>query len=83
MTIFFNSKQFIIMNFSDFKNSKSLLTQEQMRNIKGGGSCGFKTSTGTVGCGYTKTEALFMVESGGNWCCESCATSSYCGEQAY
>lgn len=68
------------MNFNDFKNSKNVLSNEQMKNVKGGGTCGFKTSTGTIGCGYTKTEALFMVQDGGNWCCDSCYKSSYCSQ---
>ena len=65
------------MNFSDFKNSKNLLTNEQMKNIKGGGTCGYKSSTGTK-CGVSKSEALANVSQGGHWCCEHCVSSSYC-----
>ena len=34
------------MNFSDFKNSKNLLTNEQMKNIKGGDLQTFKCVCG-------------------------------------
>jgi hypothetical protein len=68
------------MDFNHFKNSNTALRDDQMKDIKGGsGTCGFLTSTGTPGCGYSKAEALFMVQDGGHWCCDSCATSSYCG----
>lgn len=67
------------MNFNQFKNSNAVLRNDQMKNIKGGGTCGFKTASGTIGCGYSKAEALFMVEGGGHWCCDSCGSSSYCG----
>lgn len=68
------------MDFNSFKNRNATLSNDQMKNIKGGsGTCGFSTSTGTVGCGYSKAEALFMIQDGGHWCCDSCGTSSYCG----
>lgn len=69
------------MNFNDLKNKA--LTKNQMRAIKGGwGTCGYKTSTGKIECGVYKNEALMMTINGteGNWCCDSCATSSYCGK---
>jgi len=67
------------MNFNQFKNSNSVLRKDQMKDIKGGGTCGFKSSTGTVGCNVSKAGALHMVADGGYWCCESCGISSYCG----
>ena len=68
------------MDFNHFKNSNAAISNDQMRDVKGGGgTCGFKSSSGTVGCGYTKAEALFMVQDGGHWCCDSCYSSTYCG----
>ena len=72
------------MNFSDFKNSKNLLTNEQMKNVMGGnggwGTCGYKSWDGAkIECGVSKTVALSMADGGGRWCCDSCAISTYCG----
>lgn len=67
---------------------RNLLSLEVMSNILGGrheiegpktGTCGYKTLSGTIQCNVSKAEALFMVEEGGHWCCESCASTSYCG----
>ncbi len=71
------------MNFSELKNSSFVLSKENMKQVKGGGTCGYKTSTGTIECGVSKDEALHMVtdQEGnihGNWCCDSCGGSSYC-----
>ncbi len=63
------------MDFNHFKNSKSALRNDQMKDIKGGGTCGFITASGTIGCNYTKAEVLFMVQDGGHWCCDSCSSS--------
>ncbi|MDX9845494.1 MAG: rSAM-modified peptide [Tenuifilaceae bacterium] len=75
------------MKFSDFKNSKDLLSQEQMKRVIGGsGTCGYAgpvvNGKRTVICGVSKEAALFMFDGGGdgsNWCCDSCGTSTYCG----
>lgn len=72
--------------FSDLKK-RNLLSIEAMSEIKGGqaayangtGSCGYKTKSGTIGCGVSKDVAMFMIEEGGHWCCDSCGSSSYCG----
>lgn len=67
------------MNFNDLK--AQALSKKQMRAIKGGlGTCGFKSVTGTVNCGVSKAQAQHMAANGGNWCCDSCASSSYCGK---
>lgn len=51
-----------------------------MRAIKGGsGTCGYKSPSGDVDCGVTKAQAMHMATAKGNWCCDSCASSSYCG----
>ena len=68
------------MKFNQLKESNSTLRKEEMKNVRGGGSCGFKSSSGTINCNVTKTEALFMVQGGGHWCCESCASTTYCGD---
>ena len=77
------------MNFSDFKNSSSLLSKEQMKNVKGGGTCGYRVevydevsneSWIEVGCGVSQSSAMGLAgHYGGNWCCDNCGTSSYCG----
>ncbi len=69
------------MDFNHFKNSNAALRDDQMKDIKGGygyGTCGYHTKSGTVECGVPKADALFMVQYGGHWCCDSCNTSSYC-----
>ena len=78
-------------SFSDLKK-RNLLSIESMSEIKGGrmsptsadngngtGTCGYKTRYGVVSCGVSKECALFMAADGGHWCCDSCASSSYCG----
>jgi natural product precursor len=79
------------MKFNDFKNSENLLSNEQMKSVKGGtGTCGYSVtmydevsnqSWTEVVCGVRKSEALGAVMAyGGNWCCDSCGTSSYCAK---
>ena len=66
------------MNFNDLK--AKALNKKQMRAIKGGfGPCGYKSPNGRVECGVTKVQAQFMATAKGNWCCDSCPSSSYCG----
>lgn len=65
-------------SLSFFRNHATALSFSEMKKI-GGGACGVRTASGTVYCDLSKSEALFMVSGGGNWCCSSCGTSSYCG----
>ena len=66
------------MNFNDLK--ANALNKKQMRAIEGGfGTCGYKSPSGRVECGVTKVQAQFMATAKGNWCCDSCPSSSYCG----
>ena len=66
------------MNFNDLK--AKALNKKQMRAIKGGsGTCGYKSPSGDVDCGVTKAQAMHMATAKGNWCCDGCASSSYCG----
>ncbi len=77
------------MNFNDFKNSKNVLSNEQMKNVKGGGTCGYKiviaeglSQETLIECGVSQGKALEMLKMGNvsaNWCCDHCGTSSYCG----
>ena len=68
---------------------KIFLTSKEMKNVMGGsgvgdckhegsGTCGWK-SGGLCYCGisYGEVQSLFDVW-GGNWCCDSCDSSSYC-----
>lgn len=70
-----------MLNFSDLKK-RNLLSNESMSSIRGGhGTCGFLTKTGAWDCNVSKNVAMFMLEGvGGHWCCDSCASSSYCGD---
>lgn len=62
----------------------TLLSNEEQREIKGGGTCGYMDKDGYVLCGLSKKEALFMFDGrgdGSNWCCDSCGdggSASYC-----
>lgn len=65
-------------NFSELKK-RNLLSNESMSNVRGGdsGTCGYSSSSG-VECHVSKDEALRGAGSDGHWCCDSCATSTYC-----
>lgn len=68
------------MNFNELK--VKALNKKEMRAIKGGfGTCGYKSPTGKVECNVTKRQAMFMATQDGYWCCDSCGSSSYCGQQ--
>lgn len=70
----------------NFRDIKGALSREEMRKVKGGGSCGFKVPNGLqhgVNCNLSKAEAQsFASRYGGYWCCQSCASNggsaSYC-----
>jgi hypothetical protein len=66
---------------TNFKQFGTILSREEAKQIKGGarGTCGYKSPSGSVDCGVTKAEAQFMAGDG-NWCCDSCATSTYCAQ---
>ena len=64
--------------FSELKKC-NLLSNESMSNVRGGGgTCGFKSASGIIDCGVSKSEALEGAGAGGHWCCDSCGHSSYC-----
>lgn len=101
------------MKFNELMSSKTCLTSDQMKKVKGGapGTCGFYAihhtymyvwvgdsagpmgstsgyekrivaSTPKSGCGMSKEDALLMLDfygGSGHWCCDSCASTHYCG----
>lgn len=66
-----------------FKNVKAMLSNDEMRQIKGGsGTCGVLIN-GSSWCGMSKYSAMRAAGlNGGNWCCDSCGGNgggaSYC-----
>jgi hypothetical protein len=71
-------------NNAQEKNLSNLLSKDEMKQVLGGygGSCGYKTSSGTVYCYQSKSDAQTLSSGGGYWCCESCksngGSASYC-----
>jgi hypothetical protein len=75
--------------FEKFSQNYGKLSAEELKHVKGGtgGTCGFIRPGSTEGvnnpvvnCSVSKEYALSQVSQyGGNWCCESCGSSSYCG----
>jgi hypothetical protein len=63
--------------------SDEVLGRSQMKKITGGygtsGTCGYRTSSGISFCGVNRSVAMTNAGSGGNWCCDSCGSTSYCG----
>jgi hypothetical protein len=61
------------MNFSDFKNSKNLLSNEQMKNVKGGElfNCnhgvGCTATSGGVSHSYDSCNSDLMLAWGNAW----------------
>ena len=64
------------MNFSDFKNSASLLSKEQMKNVKGG-MCQILVH----GRAYYEEASNIQnaIDSGlvTHWCCDSCGSATW------
>ncbi|MHA7131779.1 hypothetical protein [Algoriphagus namhaensis] len=64
-------------------STNEILERSQMKKITGGygssGTCGFITADGSSFCGVSKSVAISNAGQGGNWCCDSCGSSSYCG----
>ena len=73
--------------FNELK-TRNILSKRQMQHVRGGGgTCGYVgpvvNGSRTVMCNISKEEALFWVGESGNvasWCCDSCGTTWYCGE---
>lgn len=71
-------------SFKELK-TRNILSREQMQTVKGGGTCGFAVWTGDsyiIGCSTSKSEAIDMFNhftGHGNWCCDSCGSTWYCG----
>lgn len=70
--------------FKELKK-QNLLTREEQSNLRGGyptGTCGYRGKDGSVECGVNKAYAQYMHDwLGGNWCCDSCGSTSYCGRK--
>ena len=76
------------ISFNDLK-ARNILSKGQMQNVRGGstGTCGYMgpvvNGASFVICNISKDEALFWFAEGANgshWCCDSCASTSYCGQ---
>lgn len=74
--------------FFDFKK-RNILSTQAMALVRGGegGNCGYMGPTvngkSSVVCNISKEEALWWYGEGGGgaqWCCESCASTFYCGD---
>jgi hypothetical protein len=73
-------------SLSKFEKLGTILSKNQLKQIMGGYSCGYKNyRTGQVMCNLSQAEAQHMASawsSGAYWCCASCASNgggaSYC-----
>ena len=71
-----------------FLNLGKALSKAEQKQIFGGetepeglagGSCGYMHPSGQVWCGLSRSQAEGAYNNmGGNWCCDSCGTASYC-----
>ena len=69
-------------------NLGKALNKAEQKLINGGnpgglddapGTCGYISPEGSVWCNISKSQAKGSYENmGGNWCCDSCGTTSYC-----
>jgi hypothetical protein len=60
----------------------NVLTRDEMKNIKGGGSCGIYTAAGVWYCGYSPSAASTLYEDEDNitgYCCASCGGPGFQG----
>jgi natural product precursor len=73
--------------FEKFSQNAGKLSLEEMKQVKGG-ACGYSytayNENGTpypvVNCSTNQSFAMEQAAAhGGNWCCSSCGTSTYCG----
>lgn len=62
------------------------LSKDEMRNVKGGGTCAYLNPTGNASGGPVVTYNVSMQEAketaadvGGRWCCDSCNSASWYG----
>ena len=65
--------------------ANDMLQRNQLKTVlggyggSGGGTCGYNNAYGWD-CNVTKEVAKGEYDNyGGNWCCDSCDTTSYCG----
>ncbi|WP_439482823.1 hypothetical protein [Cyclobacterium plantarum] len=68
--------------------AEDVLQRSQMAGIYGGsggscpsafGTCGYNSPDGYATCGWSReTVECFANRYGGNWCCDSCGSATYC-----
>lgn len=73
-------------------NVDKIIKNEELVNLRGGDyysnrTCGAISASGSIYCDLTKTEAIWWAgcdpdgtNCDGNWCCDSCSSTSYCGD---
>ncbi len=66
----------------------NIMSASEMKYITGGngtGTCGSNPSDGRLGpicCVPYDTAIGYLIQNGwGSWCCDSCPTTEYCGDQ--
>lgn len=75
------------LSLKDLKlEADEMLQRNQLKTVlggdygnDGGGTCGYKHPNGSTWCNisyYTAYNAY--LKNGGNWCCDSCSSASYC-----
>ena len=70
-------------------NPEKVIKNEELVNLRGGygnGTCGAVSGSGSIYCDLSQTEAIWWAgcdpdgtNCDGNWCCDSCSTTWYCG----
>ena len=77
-------KNFSLRNVSDILSDSELKRVVAGYGYNGGclpftsGTCGWKGPDGCM-CGVSRDTALsYFYSYGGNWCCDSCGSSTYC-----
>jgi hypothetical protein len=76
-------------------NPEKLMNNEQLKSLRGGemegGTCGFSVMVPDEGgsgqdwnwveCNVSKfwAQEVVAIYGNGNWCCDSCSQTSYCG----
>lgn len=70
------------------------LTEQQMKGVKAGygygekkpwpgqktGTCGWRSGGDIICCASQEEVFRLYDEWSGNWCCDSCGTTTYCGD---
>ncbi len=64
-------------NFATAIKSTDALSSKEMKNVKGGGNCGFQfiDDSGRIGrtiCGLDESQQPDYEDLSGTWCCNNC-----------